>query len=189
MRALFHTLVAVAWSLSLPPGSAVSLHSRPTAGKPLPLGAVHRLKGGSSPALGSAVSLHSRPTAGEPLPLVLGHELRLKGGSSPFGIAVKIMRMFFDGWMQKQAPLNPIMVFLAFGSWWDLKQDLRRFQNETRAEFKQTRAEFKQTRAYFDSRLDPLVTEKDMRLLIALYSCMYSSGGPCLDAMPVPSDV
>ena len=31
MGALLHTLVAVAWSVSLPPGSAVSLHSRPTA--------------------------------------------------------------------------------------------------------------------------------------------------------------
>ena len=104
--------------------------------------------------LGSAVSLHSRPTGGEPLPLV--PVLRLKGGFSPLGIAVKIMRMFFGGWMQKQAPLNPIMVVLAFGSWWDLK----RFQNETRAGFRQTRADFA-------NRLDPLVKEKDMRLLTA----------------------
>ena len=77
------------------------------------------------------------------------------------------MRLFFDGWTQDKAPLNPIMVFGSILAWWDLKRDSRRFQNETRAEFKQTRAEF-------NSGLTPLVTnmrlltaEKNMRLLSA----------------------
>lgn len=167
--------------------SAASLHSRQTAGKPL-LGAVHGLKRGSSPegVLRSAVLPHSCPNCGrasaegrvQPSPLKRGadsltpdcgrasaarlrHVLRLTGGSSPLGIGLKIMRLFFDGWTQDKAPLNPIMVFLAFGSWWDS----RRFQNETRAEFKKISAEFKKTRKYIDTKIDPLVKEKNTRLL------------------------
>ena len=123
MGALSHTLVAVALSVSLPPGSAVSLHSCPTARD-----------------CGRASGQRLRPRGPFPAPPdAFGAAVRrLKGGfvdvASVSGIAGQILRGFFKGWLRNEAR-DPVLLILVLAPWWDFRQKLESFQNQTASTF------------------------------------------------------
>ena len=123
MGALSHTLVAVALSVSLPPGSAVSLHSCPTARD-----------------CGRASGQRLRPRGPFPAPPdAFGAAVRrLKGGfvdvASVSGIAGQILRGFFKGWLRNEAR-DPVQLILVLASWWDFRQKLKSLQNQTASTF------------------------------------------------------
>ena len=117
---LLHTVVALAWSVNLPPGSAVSLHPRPAL---------------RDFGRASAFDLPAPP----PDALV---ELvrRLRGGGIPFaasitgsllGLPAKIMGRLVKGWLRNQAR-DPVLYILIIAVW----KDLRHFRNETRLELR-----------------------------------------------------
>ena len=174
MGGLLHTLVALAWSVNLPPGSAVSLHSRPTArdcgrasaarsdgGETLsPSGTLFRelqqssiqhpsaLSGGA----GEVVAAFDLPAPPDALVELVR---RLRGGGIPFAASVtgimthltlgsKIMGGMLQGWLRDEAR-DPVLYFLLIALWKDLRQDLR---NPAR-------------------KLDALIKEKDQRGLAA----------------------
>ena len=173
MGGLLHTLVALAWSVDLPPGSAVSLHSRPTArdcgrasaarsdgGETLsPSGTLFReLKqssiqhpsalGGGAGEVVAAFDLPAPP----PDALV---ELvrRLRGGGIPFAASVTGIMTHLTlgskimGGMLKgwlwNEARDPVLYFLLIALW----KDLRHFRPAR--------------------KLDALIKEKDQRGLAA----------------------
>ena len=123
MGALSHTLVAVALSVSLPPGSAVSLHSCPTARD-----------------CGRASGQRLRPRGPFPAPPdAFGAAVRrLKGGfvdvASVSGIAGQSLRGFSKGWLRNEAR-DPVQLILVLASWWDFRQKLKSLQNQTASTF------------------------------------------------------
>ena len=173
MGGLLHTLVALAWSVNLPPGSAVSLHPRPAlrdfgrasaarsdGGETLSLsGTLCELQQSSStrPALGGGagevVAAFDLPAP--PPDALVELVRRLRGGGIPFAASVtgimthltlgsKIMGGMLKGWLWNEAR-DPVLYFLLIALWKDLRQDLR---NPAR-------------------KLDALIKEKDQRGLAA----------------------
>ena len=166
---LLHTVVALAWSVNLPPGSAVSLHprpalrdfgrasaARPDGGETLSLsGTLCELQHCSTrPALGGGagevVAAFDLPAP--PPDALVELVRRLRGGGIPFaasitgsllGLPAKIMGRLVKGWLRNQAR-DPVLYILIIAVW----KDLRHFRNETRLELR---------------KLDPLITEKDQR--------------------------
>ena len=158
-------LVALAWSVNLPPGSAVSLHPRPAlrdfgrasaarsdGGETLSLsGTLCELQQSSStrPALGGGagevVAAFDLPAP--PPDALVELVRRLRGGGIPFvasvtgsllGLPAKIMGGMVQGWLRKT---DPVLYFLLIAVWKDLRQ--------------------------IDRKLDPLIKEKNQRGLVA----------------------
>ena len=167
---LLQTVVALAWSVNLPPGSAVSVHprpalrdfgrasaARPDGGETLSLsGTLCELQHCSTrPALGGGAGevVEAFDLPAPPPDALVDIVRRLRGGGIPFaaditgsllGLPAKIMRRLVTGWLRNQAR-DPVLYILMIAVW----KDLRHFRNETLR------------------KLDPLVKEKDQRGLAA----------------------
>ena len=173
------SLVALAWSANLPPGSAVSLHSR-LAGVDSRRASAARSDGGQTLSLSATLGKpqHSSSTS---LALAVGGEgvaafervpappmrsrpsewQRLRGGGfldkAKERVSSGIVNMW-RGWLRNGAR-DPIVYFLGLALW----RDLRLLSNQTASCFDQTASCFEKV----FKKLDPLVDEKDQRGLAA----------------------
>jgi hypothetical protein len=82
--------------------------------------------------------------------------------ASVSGIAGQILRGFFKGWLRNEAR-DPVLLILVLAPWWDFRQKLESFQNQTASTFESLQNQTASTFEKVFQKLDSLGEELDQR--------------------------